>query len=163
MSGRNKSAMWCLPAAALLVAGWNGSARAADAPPQQPHPPASAGEVGGNEASATATAMTPEAREHFDRGSVHYNLGEYDQAIVAFRAAYRSEPRIQFLWAIAQSERLKGDCRAAIRSYESFLRSGPTQVGAGLAWSEIAGCQAQLLAAQSSGRAVGAPSSPSPS
>lgn len=99
--------------------------------------------------------MDPKAKERFDKGSAHYNLGEYDKAITEFKEAYRIEPRPQFLWAIAQSHRLKGDYAAAIRGYEAFLRAGPTQSGAALALEQITLCQTKLANAP-------APESPPP-
>jgi hypothetical protein len=110
----------------------------AQAPAETPPPP---------RANAEPRPMDPAARERFDQGSAHYNLGEYDEAIFEFKAAYRIEPRPQFLWSIAQSQRLKGDFAAAIRSYESFLRAGPTPAGAARAWEQIAVCQAKIAAA----------------
>lgn len=90
------------------------------------------------------TPMKPEAKQHFESGSAHYNLGEYDEAVAEFKAAYRAEQRSQFLWGIAQAERLKGDCATAIRSYEAFLRSSPTEEGAKLALDQIAVCKKKL-------------------
>jgi tetratricopeptide (TPR) repeat protein len=86
----------------------------------------------------------PEAKKHYDRGTMHYNMGEYDEAITEFKEAYRAEMRPTILWAIASSQRLKGDCKSAIRTYEAFIRSKPTEEGAQKALAKIDECKVQL-------------------
>lgn len=55
----------------------------------------------------------------------HYDLGEYDAAIVGFREAYRADPRPLLLYNLAQTYRLAGDCVNAALLYKNFLREDP--------------------------------------
>ncbi len=80
------------------------------------------GPAGGAASSATASAQ-----QHFERGNAHYNLSEWDAAIAEYKAAYLLDTQPKFLFAIAQAERLKGDCEAAIKSYQAFKRTGPSE------------------------------------
>jgi tetratricopeptide (TPR) repeat protein len=68
---------------------------------------------------------TPSARELTERGLAHYNVGEYDQAIEAFKQAYLMSNEPGLLFNIAQSYRLKGDCNQALQAYKSYLRADP--------------------------------------
>jgi hypothetical protein len=61
------------------------------------------------------------ARELFRQGFQHYNLGEYQQALAAFREAYRNYEDPSFLFNIAQSERQLGHKAEAVRSYRAYL------------------------------------------
>lgn len=93
---------------------------------------------------APGGALDPKAKEFFDRGTVQYNLQDYVQAAKEYRAGYQIDPRPVFLWAIAQSQRLSGDCEAATKSYNAFLRSGPSATGTAAAQEQIAVCKVQL-------------------
>jgi len=61
----------------------------------------------------------------YQDGRTHYDLGEYEQAIAAFKEAYRLAEAPGFLFNIAQAHRLAGDCAAAERFYRSYLRYQP--------------------------------------
>jgi tetratricopeptide (TPR) repeat protein len=78
-----------------------------------------------------APVSTPaESRAHakrlFEQGQAHYDLGEYDEAIAAFREAYEISSAPALLFNIAQSHRLKGDCPRAIQVYRHFVRLDPS-------------------------------------
>jgi tetratricopeptide (TPR) repeat protein len=82
--------------------------------------------------SASARAQAPsedhdlvEARKHAQRGLSHFNLQEYDRAIVEFEEAYRLRPDPSLLYNLAQSHRLAGHDERAIYFYRAFLRSAP--------------------------------------
>jgi tetratricopeptide (TPR) repeat protein len=70
-------------------------------------------------------AVEAQAREHFDKGRTFYNVGQYDQAITEFQQAYLLMKEPLFLFNIAQSYRLKGDCDSALRFYKNYLREQP--------------------------------------
>ena len=59
----------------------------------------------------------------FEQGNRHYDLGEYDQAVTAFRQAYALVPDPTFLFDIAQSYRLGHRCREASAAYRAYLRN----------------------------------------
>lgn len=103
---------------------------------QTPAPSASAGVGGDAEAQAAV---------HFEMGTRHYNLQEWAEAVKEYKEAYRLAPRLDFLWSIAQAQRLSGDCDAAVKTYQAFLRSSPTERQATLANEAVERCQAALL------------------
>jgi len=63
----------------------------------------------------------------FDKGVAHYNLGEYQKAIEAFREAYRLVREPLFLFNLGQAHRKAGNCMEALDMYQAFLReaTGP--------------------------------------
>jgi tetratricopeptide (TPR) repeat protein len=66
-----------------------------------------------------------EAKSLYEQGLSHYNLGEFDEAIKSFRAAYAIEPAPGLLFNIAQSFRLKKDYEQATYFYQTYLRLKP--------------------------------------
>ena len=62
------------------------------------------------------------AKAYFKTGIQHYNLGEYEPALEAFKAAYRELEDASFLFNIAQCQRALGRKEEAVRSYRSFVR-----------------------------------------
>lgn len=80
--------------------------------------------------SATAAAgdddgASPEARRLVARAQVHYDLGEYDRAIAAYRDAYRIQPSPGLLYNLGQAYRMAGDCVSATTMYRNYLRLAP--------------------------------------
>jgi tetratricopeptide (TPR) repeat protein len=73
----------------------------------------------------TETPEEREARQLYEQGLTHYNVGEYDQAIDYFKRAYKVSNAPGFLFNIAQAYRLKGDCAQAVRFYETYIREWP--------------------------------------
>lgn len=77
-----------------------------------------------------APALTEEekraqAKALYEKGLSHYNLGEFDQAIAAFRKAYEISSAPGLLFNIAQSFRLKKDYEQAMYFYSTYLRLKP--------------------------------------
>ncbi|NJO12400.1 MAG: tetratricopeptide repeat protein [Gammaproteobacteria bacterium] len=74
---------------------------------------------------APAQAQPKTAAEWFNLGDNHYNLGEFDKAIDAFRKAFEIEKdealKPIYLYNIAQSYRQAGDCDNAVFFYKRFL------------------------------------------
>jgi tetratricopeptide (TPR) repeat protein len=62
------------------------------------------------------------AKAYFKTGIQHYNLGEHEQALEDFKAAYREYEDASFLFNIAQCQRALGKKEDAVRSYRSFVR-----------------------------------------
>lgn len=120
-------------------------------------------------ARAADTTPPPDAvaaaRTHLNRGHAHYDLQEWDEAIKDYKAGYLLDPRPEFLWAIAQSQRQSGDCKSAIGSYRAFLRTHPTPGQESAADARISECQNALDAksapAASASGTASAGSSPS--
>ena len=74
--------------------------------------------------SAEADSMS-EAKRLAARAQVHYDLGEYGQAIADYEDAYRIAKTPGFLYNLAQSYRLAGDCVTASSMYRNYLRLAP--------------------------------------
>lgn len=66
-----------------------------------------------------------EAKALYDKGINHYNLGEFDPAIAAFRQAYGISSAPGLLFNIAQAFRLKKDYEQASYFYTTYLRLKP--------------------------------------
>src|SRR5262245_26223280 len=82
-------------------------------------------------AFATSTAHADDrdkARAAFRLGSQHYVLGEYREALVAFKEAYRNYEDPSFLFNIAQCERQLDQRADAIRAYRMYLVASPNAV-----------------------------------
>jgi tetratricopeptide (TPR) repeat protein len=66
-----------------------------------------------------------DAKAHYDQGLTHYNLGEFDKAIVEFKAAYAISNATGLLFNIAQAYRLLKQFEQASYFYKTFLRLKP--------------------------------------
>jgi hypothetical protein len=88
--------------------------------------------------------MDPAARTRLEQGLVHYNAREYELAITAFAAGYAIDPRRDFLFAMAQAERLSGDCPTAVVLYEKFLASQPPAAQERAARDNLGRCRTAL-------------------
>lgn len=62
-------------------------------------------------------------------GGKHYALAEYDAAIADFKEAYRISDEPAFLFNIAQSYRMKNECREAATFYRNYLRRSTDEKG----------------------------------
>ncbi len=95
-------------------------------------------------ANAADSRMLPEAKARLDRGVQLYTSQSYREAIEEFRAGYQIDPRPEFLYAMAQAQRLNGDCRSAVTAYKAFLRTRPSAKRAAAANQLIDDCTAAL-------------------
>lgn len=83
-------------------------------------------------AAADAVKPTPgsaaaqqRAAEQYQRGITRYNLGEFDAAVVEFKAAYELSQEPDLLFNIAQAYRLGDDYKQALFFYDAYLRLRP--------------------------------------
>ena len=67
-----------------------------------------------------------EAREFFQEGSRQYDLGEYNEALKAFKSAYLKLEDPIFLFNIAQCHRQLGQKLEAVKFYRTYLRKVPS-------------------------------------
>lgn len=81
---------------------------------------------------------------HLKRGVEFFAEGQYELALVEFRAGYALDPRSDFLFALAQAERLSGDCQTAIVWYRRFLKTNPHPTQAEAARVNQQRCQRAL-------------------
>jgi tetratricopeptide (TPR) repeat protein len=75
----------------------------------------------------TVAAETPRelAKRHYDAGRRHFDVQEYAPALEDFKAAYEVQDYPDFLFNIAQCQRLLGQRDKAIVSYETYLSRAP--------------------------------------
>jgi tetratricopeptide (TPR) repeat protein len=72
--------------------------------------------------AADDQATVAKLRELYDRGTEHYNLMEYKQALESFKSAYHLRHDPTFLFNIAQCHRQLGAFSEAAGFYRAFLR-----------------------------------------
>jgi len=113
-------------------------------------------------ASATGVARAQSVPDsappgHEKRAQVAYALQDWPTAIREFEAAFQSEQKPDYLWGIAQAQRLSGDCKAAINTYKSYRRSEITADQSAAADSRIQHCEEELKQ-----RAAQVPATPGP-
>ena len=106
--------------------------------------------------ASTAHAQTPSADEHTARATRAYNLQDWPSALAEFKAAYAIDPKPELLWSIAQVQRLGGDCRSAILTYQAYIR-GASASGANAAQALVAKCQSTLAEQKQAALAAQAP------
>src|SRR6185312_1826267 len=66
-----------------------------------------------------------EAKDHYDRGMAHYELGEFGPAVDEFKAAYALSQAPGLLFNLAQASRLGKDYEQALHFYRTYLRVRP--------------------------------------
>ncbi|MBI5479772.1 MAG: tetratricopeptide repeat protein, partial [Deltaproteobacteria bacterium] len=97
-------------------------------------------------ATARGDRATTEAKAHFEQGNARYNLGEYREALEAYRRAYRVKPLPGFLFNVAQCHRNLGEYEEAISFYERYLEAAPATPNRVLVTSLLAESREKLLA-----------------
>ena len=106
------------------------------------------------------------ADAHRAAGDAHYEAGNLAAAMAAYQAAYKLDPRGEFLFSMARIESDRGDCAASIALYRRFLAGGPGPNSTRAAEEAIATCE-QKLAASGAGATADpeppAPTTPEPS
>jgi hypothetical protein len=85
------------------------------------------------------------AKGHLERGLKHFTEREYEAAIAEFEAGQKLDPRPDLIFALAQAERLSGDCASAVLYYREFLAGEPSEKQAEAARSNLERCE-QVLA-----------------
>ncbi len=76
--------------------------------------------VGSTVAYAQSKTTEEQAEDYFRKGDAAYNLQKYDEAVKWFEKAYETWPQPEFLYNIAQSYRLAGNCKKALHFYKRF-------------------------------------------
>jgi tetratricopeptide (TPR) repeat protein len=64
-------------------------------------------------------------RALYESGMAHYNLSEFDKALVDFKEGYRLKHDPAFLFNIGQCQRQLGDPAGAALTYRAYLRESP--------------------------------------
>jgi hypothetical protein len=84
----------------------------------------------------------PTADRRLEAGIRWYRAQKYAEAIAEFQAGYQLDPRPEFLYALAQAQRLSGNCKAALVAYQAFLGTSPSEAQATEAQQHIEQCRA---------------------
>lgn len=93
----------------------------------------------------TASFAQPDvAADHAKKGQVAYDLQDWPTAIKEYEAAYKAEQKPEYLWALAQTQRLSGKYADAIRTYKAFQRSDVSPNQANAAEMMVTKCEAEL-------------------
>jgi tetratricopeptide (TPR) repeat protein len=71
------------------------------------------------------SAARQAAREHYQKGSVAYELGHYDTAITEYEAAYRAFNEPTLLYNLGQAHRLARHLTEALHFYKMYLIKVP--------------------------------------
>jgi hypothetical protein len=94
---------------------------------------------------SAAQAEGPVAKEHAKKAQNAFDVQSWATAIQEYQAAYQAEPKPEYLWGLAQSQRLSGDCAAAIKSYKAFKRNDAVTANqATVAGLQITKCENDL-------------------
>ena len=112
-------------------------------------------------ARAQPAGRAADAKRHLDAGNRLYLEGRYDDAVRELRAGYAIDARPDFLYALGQAERKRGDCKAAIRYYQAFVDTGQSPQRTVAVLVQIDRCKQEMAAAPVTPQP--SPRSPSPS
>jgi len=83
----------------------------------------------------------PAVVDHYELGKREFEQKRYAQALEEFRSALAITPRPEVLYAMAQTQRMLGDCRSAIATYRAFLAGRPAARLAEYARANIERCE----------------------
>lgn len=123
------------------------------------------------QAAAQAPAVGTEdvARRHHERGTMFYNLGQFEDAIAEYRKGYEQKADAVFLYNIAQAYRQIGAADKALFFYKRYLSTSPDARNRGQVEERIVELEASIAAGAKSAappEPIGPPesgrSSPSP-
>jgi tetratricopeptide (TPR) repeat protein len=76
-------------------------------------------------AGAARADDTQQAREHYERGTAFYDLGQYREAAHEYEEAFKVRNDPALLFNIGQAYRFGADYASALRAYRSYLRRLP--------------------------------------
>ena len=65
------------------------------------------------------------AKAAFRKAETEFKLGEFSRALVSYKAAYRADPRPEFLFNIGQCHRHLGECKQARFFFSQYLDARP--------------------------------------
>lgn len=102
---------------------------------------------------AHAESADASAADHYQQAITHYNLGEFDQAIVEFKLAYELSHEPALLFNIAQVYRDQKDWAQALHFYEVYLAELPDAPNRAEAEQAIAEMKAHIAKAEREARA----------
>ncbi len=69
-----------------------------------------------------------------------FDIGEYTEAEAILKDAYKLDPQPKILYALAQAQRMAGECDRAAITFQNFLRTNPPADQAKLAQDNLTRC-----------------------
>jgi tetratricopeptide (TPR) repeat protein len=97
---------------------------------------------------AGAAHAEPPRVDHYEAGKQLFTARRYAEALDEFRRALALAPRPEVLYAIAQAQRMVGDCPGAIETYRAFLAGQPGEPLDEYARANIQRCEADRRTAR---------------
>ena len=94
--------------------------------------------------SPAPTEAESTAAQHAQRAKVAYDLQDWAIAEREYHEAYRLDQKSDYLWGLAQVQRLSGQYSASIKSYRAFQRSGVSASQANAAEMMVVKAEADL-------------------
>jgi tetratricopeptide (TPR) repeat protein len=118
-------------------------------------------------ATLAGPARADAAADHAKQAGVAYSLQDWKTAIAEYQAAYRADQKPEYLWGVAQAQRLSGDFSSAIQSFKAFMRTGPNPQQTATAEALISKCEAEITKRELEAKAAAAatqakPAEPAP-
>lgn len=99
-------------------------------------------------ARAGSRSSADPAKAKLEEGMKLFSEKRYDEAIVVLRQGYAISNKPEFLYAMGQVERIRGNCQGAMLLYRSFLDSKPPASQADAAALQIERCEKLVKAQQ---------------
>jgi hypothetical protein len=84
------------------------------------------------------------AAEHAKRALVAFDVQDWAAAAREYEAAYKLEQKPEYLWGLAQAQRLGGHYQAAIKTYKSYQRAGVSATQANAAEMMVLKSEAEV-------------------
>lgn len=88
------------------------------------------------------------AAEHAKAAKVAYDVQDWAAAAREYAAAYKAEQKSEYLWGLAQAQRLGGDFAGAMKTYKAFKRAGVTANQGTAAEMMVLKCDAEIAKAE---------------
>ena len=86
---------------------------------------AASGSVQARPSPTLSSDVLHSAEKAFRQGMIHYDLGEFEDAIHLFKRAYELSKQPGLIFNIAQAHRLAGNIADSVYAYHTFLRLVP--------------------------------------
>lgn len=80
---------------------------------------------------------TEEARDHYEKATAHFAVGEFAEAAVEYQAAFKAKPDPALLYDAAQAYRLANNPDKALILYRNYLQLYPNEPNIGEVRTQI--------------------------
>jgi len=87
--------------------------------------------------SSAYAGPTEEARDHYQKATSHFAVGEFAEAAAEYQAAFKAKPDPALLYDAAQAYRLANNPEKALILYRNYLQLYPSQPNIGEVQAQI--------------------------